>query len=96
MSRGWGGCRTSALVLGELLFDDLVAEVDALVAMYTPGPAMSFLTALGLPQKKEQFSSSPVSPNFATVASSFPQVQIETCRDVNESPDAVNGWRGTR
>ena len=35
--------------------------------MYTPGPAMSFLTCFcDLPQKLH-FSSSPVSPNFATV-----------------------------
>ena len=36
----------------QLLIDDLVAEVDALSQMYTPGPAISFLTwRCDLPQK---------------------------------------------
>src|SRR5579859_7223276 len=34
--------------------------------MYTPGPAMSFLTCFWLFPQKEHFSRSPPSPNFAT------------------------------
>src|SRR5436853_6801559 len=37
--------------------------------MYTPGPAMSFLTCFWLFPQKEHFSRSPPSPNFATDAS---------------------------
>src|SRR6478735_904736 len=41
--------------------------------MYTPGPAMSFLTCFcDLPQN-EHFSSSPLSPNFATRSSPVSQ-----------------------
>ena len=51
--------------LRQLLFDDLVAEVDALVADVDAGPAMSFLTCFwDLPQN-EHLSSSPPSPNLA-------------------------------
>src|SRR4029077_3880059 len=35
--------------------------------MYTPGPAMSFLTCFWLFPQKEHLSRSPPSPNFATV-----------------------------
>ncbi len=42
--------------------------------MYTPGPAISFLTCFcDLPQN-EHFSSSPVSPNFATSVPPSPTV----------------------
>src|SRR3954451_12274085 len=34
--------------------------------MYTPGPAISFLTCFWLFPQKEHFSRSPPSPNFAT------------------------------
>jgi hypothetical protein len=52
--------------LGELLLDDLVAQVDALVTDVDAGPAMSFLTCFwDLPQK-EHFSKSPDSPTRAT------------------------------
>src|SRR6516165_9158186 len=34
--------------------------------MYTPGPAMSFLTCFWLFPQNEHFSRSPPSPNFAT------------------------------
>src|SRR5947209_17395840 len=42
--------------------------------MYTPGPAMSFFTCFcDLPQN-EHFSSSPPSPNLATVAAPLPVI----------------------
>jgi hypothetical protein len=53
--------------LGELLLDDLVAQVDAFVADVHAGAGDHFLTCFcDLPQKLH-FSSSPVSPNLATV-----------------------------
>ncbi len=52
--------------LGELLLDDLVAEVDALVADVHPGPAMSFLTCFWLFPQKEHLRRSPPSPMRAT------------------------------
>jgi hypothetical protein len=54
--------------LGELLLDDLVAEVDALVADVDAGPAMSFLTCFWLLPQKEHLSRSPPSPMRATSA----------------------------
>jgi hypothetical protein len=42
--------------LGELLLDDLVAEVDALVADVHAGPAMSFLTCFWLLPQNEHFA----------------------------------------
>src|ERR1700733_11642955 len=38
--------------------------------MYTPGPAINFLTCFWLFPQKEHFSRSPPSPNFATTRSS--------------------------
>src|SRR5215831_17888593 len=40
--------------------------------MYTPGPAISFLTCFWLFPQKEHFSRSPPSPNFATGKAPFP------------------------
>src|SRR4030081_1418892 len=40
--------------------------------MYTPGPAMSFLTCFWLFPQNEHFSRSPPSPNFATTSPLLP------------------------
>ena len=59
--------------------------------MYTPGPAMSFLTCFcDLPQN-EHFSSSPVSPNFATVSSSFARSRSVCRRRSADRTGAVDG-----
>jgi hypothetical protein len=47
-----GSVSRSKVGSGELLVDDLVAEIDALVADVDAGPAISFLTCrCDLPQK---------------------------------------------
>src|SRR5205823_9651468 len=59
--------------------------------MYTPGPAMSFLTCFWLLPQNEHFSRSPPSPNFATTP---PSLLLRACladagRDPNRRELAV-------
>src|SRR5258708_20224497 len=53
--------------------------------MYTPGPAMSFLTCFWLFPQNEHFSRSPPSPNLAT-----------TCLPLDGRDSADAGGRGDR
>src|SRR6202521_5761373 len=52
--------------------------------MYTPGPAMSFLTCFWLFPQNEHFSRSPPSPNLATV--SLPLVGLSSAH-TGRGPD---------
>src|SRR5437773_9855005 len=69
MSRGRGRLSRSSWV-GVVSSSSMISLQRSMHSsqMYTPGPAMSFLTCFcDLPQN-EHFSSSPPSPNLATVA----------------------------